>query len=167
MARTNGIEGIYRRHVQTVYRVSYSYLGSAADAEDAVQATFMKLVEHPRSFESEEHEKAWLIVAAKNHCLDVLRSASYSRVVALDECVPEPSVEDEVFADEPGEVMQAVLHLPEKYKDVVFLHYVEGRKTDDAGSPAGNDVRCKSGGTPVRGFREQSNRYGGRPDRRL
>jgi len=131
MARTNGIEGIYRRHVQTVYRVCYSYLGSAADAEDAVQATFMKLVEHPRSFESEEHEKAWLIVAAKNHCLDVLRSASYSRVVALDECVPEPSVEDEVFADEPGEVMQAVLHLPEKYKDVVFLHYVEGRKTDE------------------------------------
>ena len=109
MARTNGIEGIYRRHVQTVYRVCYSYLGSAADAEDAVQATFMKLVEHPRSFESEEHEKAWLIVAAKNHCLDVLRSASYSRVVALDESVPEPSVEDEVFADEPGEVMQAVL----------------------------------------------------------
>ena len=47
------------------------------------------------------------------------------------ECVPEPSVEDEVFADEPGEVMQAVLHLPEKYKDVVFLHYVEGRKTDE------------------------------------
>ena len=36
MARTNGIEGIYRRHVQTVYRVCYSYLGSAADAEDAV-----------------------------------------------------------------------------------------------------------------------------------
>ena len=131
MARTNGIEGIYRRHVQTVYRVCYSYLGSAADAEDAVQATFMKLVEHPRSFESEEHEKAWLIVAAKNHCLDVLKSAAHSRVVTLDENVPEPSVEDEVFADEPSEVMQAIRRLPEKYKDVLFLFYYEGRQTDE------------------------------------
>ena len=132
MARgTSTIEAIYRRHVQTVYRLCYSYLGSSAEAEDATQATFMKLVEHPRSFESEEHEKAWLIVAAKNHCLDVLRSASYSRVVALDENVPEPSVEDEVFADEPGEVMQAVLRLPEKYKDVVYLHYYEGYKLSE------------------------------------
>jgi RNA polymerase sigma-70 factor (ECF subfamily) len=132
MARGSAsIEGIYRRHVQTVYRLCYSYLGSAAEAEDAVQATFMKLVEHPRSFESEDHEKAWLIVAAKNLCLDMIRSAGRSRVVALDENVPEPSTEDEVFSDEPGEVMQAVLRLPEMYKDVLVLHYVEGKKTDE------------------------------------
>ena len=132
MARGSAsIEGIYRRHVQTVYRLCYSYLGSAAEAEDAVQATFMKLVEHPRSFESEDHEKAWLIVAAKNLCLDMIRSAGRSRVVALDENVSEPSCEDEPFADEPGEVMQAVMRLPSKYKDVLVLHYVEGKKTDE------------------------------------
>ena len=132
MARgTSTIEAIYRRHVQTVYRLCYSYLGSSAEAEDATQATFMKLVEHPRSFESEEHEKAWLIVAAKNHCLDVLKSAAHSRVVTLDENVPEPSVEDEVFADEPSDVMQAIRRLPEKYKDVLFLFYYEGRQTDE------------------------------------
>lgn len=132
MARSVGsIEGIYRRHVQMVYRLCYSYLGSSAEAEDATQALFMKLVEHPRSFEGEEHEKAWLIVAAKNHCLDVLKSAARSRVVALDERVLEPSVEDEVLADEPSEAMRAILRLPEKYKDVVFLHYFEGKRTDE------------------------------------
>lgn len=132
MARdASSIEGIYRRHVQTVYRLCYSYLGSSAEAEDATQALFMKLVEHPRSFESEEHERAWLIVAAKNHCLDVLKSAARNRVVALDEQVPEPGVEDEVFADEPSEAMRAILRLPEKYKAVVFLHYFEGRRTDE------------------------------------
>lgn len=132
MARSVGsIEGIYRRHVQMVYRLCCSYLGSSAEAEDATQAVFMKLVEHPRSFEGEEHEKAWLIVAAKNHCLDVLKSAVRSRVVALDEQVLEPSVEDEVFADEPSEAMRAILRLPEKYKDVVFLYYFEGKRTDE------------------------------------
>ena len=132
MARkASTIEGIYRRHVQTVYRLCYSYLESAAEAEDATQATFMKLVEHPRSFESEEHEKAWLIVTAKNYCLDVIKSAARSRTVALDENVPEPSTEDEVFANEPSEVMQAIKRLPEKYKDVLFLFYYEGRQTDE------------------------------------
>lgn len=139
MARgTISIEGIYRRHVQTVYRLCYSYLGSSAEAEDATQALFMKLVEHPRSFESEEHEKAWLIVAAKNHCLDVLKSAARSRVVALDERVPEPSVEDEVFKDGPSEIMQAIMRLPEKYKDVLVLFYYENRQTDEIAGMLGS-----------------------------
>ncbi len=136
--RERGIEAIYRRHVQTVYRLCYSYLGSSAAAEDAVQATFMKLVEHPRSFEDEEHEKAWLIVTAKNRCLDVLKSAAYRRVVALDETVPEPSVEDEAFSDEPSEVMQAICRLPEKYQDVLVLFYYEGRKTDEIARMVGS-----------------------------
>lgn len=132
MARgASTIEAIYRRHVQTVYRLCYSYLGSSAEAEDAVQATFMKLVEYPRSFESEDHERAWLLVAAKNLCLDLIKSAGRSRVITLDENVPEPSVEDEVFADEPSEVMQAIVRMPEKYKEVLLLFYYEGRKTDE------------------------------------
>ena len=127
MARTNGIEGIYRRHVQTVYRVCYSYLGSAADAEDAVQATFMKLVEHPRSFESEQHEKAWLIVCASNLCKDLLKSAGRTRVTAM----PEQEPADPAQADPIDATLDAVLRLPEKYKDVVYLHYYEGYKTDE------------------------------------
>lgn len=113
--------------MKTVYRLCYSFLGSAADAEDATQAVFMKLVDRPRRFSSEEHEKAWLIVCASNHCRDVLKSASRTRVITLDaEDMREPSSEDHV-----DEVLEVVLGLPEKYKDVVYLHYYEGYKTDE------------------------------------
>ena len=113
--------------MKTVYRLCYSFLGSAADAEDATQAVFLKLVNSPRTFEGEEHEKAWLIVAASNHCRDVLKSAARTRVVALDaDGVREPATEDHV-----DEVIEAVLRLPDKYKDVVYLHYYEGYKTDE------------------------------------
>ena len=121
------IEDIFRRHVQTVYRVCYSFLGSAADAEDATQATFMKLVDHPRSFESEEHEKAWLIVCASNLCKDLLKSAGRTRTVAM----PETELPDERQHDPVDETLDAVLRLPEKYKTVVYLHYYEGYKTDE------------------------------------
>nr|WP_305145194.1 sigma factor [Adlercreutzia sp. DFI.6.23] len=52
-------------------------MGSAAKAEDAAQAVFLSLVEHPRTFNDAEHEKAWLIVCAQNRCRDVMRSARW------------------------------------------------------------------------------------------
>jgi RNA polymerase sigma-70 factor (ECF subfamily) len=123
-----------------VWRLCYSYLGSSADAEDATQATFMRLVDHPRTFESEEHERAWLLVVAANICKDVLKSAAHTRVVALPEEGPEPVADStsgagvdpaEVVVKQDDEVLQAVLALPEKYKEVVYLHYYEGWKTED------------------------------------
>lgn len=140
LAEPLDIEGVYRRHVARVWRVCYSYLGSSADAEDATQVTFMRLIDHPRTFESEEHERAWLIVTASNHCKDVLKSAARTRVVAMPQDGPEPAADAEsglgadpaeTVARGDDEVLRAVLALPEKYKDVVYLHYYEGRKTDE------------------------------------
>jgi RNA polymerase sigma-70 factor (ECF subfamily) len=125
--RETGIEGIFRRHAQTVYRVCYSFMGNATDAEDATQATFMKLVERPRAFESAEHEKAWLIVCASNHCRDLLKSASRTRAVEL----PERELPDARATEPIDSTLDAVLRLPDKYKDVVYLHYYEGYKTDE------------------------------------
>ena len=119
------IERIFRTHAQTVYRVCYSFMGSAADAEDATQATFMKLVDHPRSFESEQHEKAWLIVCASNLCRDLLKSAGRTRVTAM----PERELADPHQAEPIDATLDAVLRLPERYKDVVYLYYYEGYKT--------------------------------------
>ncbi|MFR4804075.1 MAG: RNA polymerase sigma factor [Eggerthellaceae bacterium] len=56
---------LFNRHAATVYRLCYSFLGSAADAEDATQSVFMKLIARPRRFNDAEHEKAWLIVCAR------------------------------------------------------------------------------------------------------
>ena len=127
MGSTCDIEQMFRRHAQTVYRVCYSFMGNAADAEDAVQTTFMKLIDHPRDFESVEHEKAWLIVCASNLCKDILKSAGRTRVVAM----PEQEPADQRQADPIDATLDAVLRLPVKYKDVVYLHYYEGYKTDE------------------------------------
>lgn len=127
MPQTCDIEAVFRRHVQTVYRVCYSFMGNAADAEDATQATFMKLVDHPRSFESEGHEKAWLIVCASNLCRDLLKSAARTRVTAMPEREPADPHQTELL----DATLDAVLRLSEKYRSVVYLHYYEGYKTDE------------------------------------
>ena len=67
------IESIYNRHVSTIYKICYMLLQNAADAEDAVQTVFMKLISVQPQFQNTEHEKAWLIVTAQNHCKNILK----------------------------------------------------------------------------------------------
>ena len=114
---------LYGRHVDTVYRVCYTYLHNAADTEDAVQNVFIKLLEKPKSFESTEHEKAWLIRVATNHCKDVLKSTWMRRTDF--ESIPEPAVIDK----KQDETLEEVLKLPENQRICVYLYYYEGYST--------------------------------------
>ena len=57
---------IYDRECDRIYRIAMVYLRNVCDAEDAVQAVFVKLLEKPQCFEDEEHEKAWFILVTKN-----------------------------------------------------------------------------------------------------
>ena len=120
------VAGVFKRHVKSVYRLCYSYLGSAADAEDATQSVFVKLVRTPREFESEQHERAWLLACAANYCKDQLKSPRRTRAAEMP-----ADVIDENAQVEQSPVLQAVLSLPVRYKDVVYLHYYEGYKTDE------------------------------------
>lgn len=120
------IAAVFFRHVKTVYRLCYSYFGSPHDAEDATQAVFLKLVAKPQAFESVEHEKAWLLTVAANHCKDVLKSAARTRAADMPSDVLDPHA-----SAESSDLLEAVLALPAQYKDCVYLHYYEGYKTDE------------------------------------
>ena len=123
---TVDIEGVFTRQVKPVYRLCFSYLGSHAEAEDATQSVFMKLLAAPRAFADAEHEKAWLLHVAANLCKDVLKSARVKRAAEMP-----PDLEDPQAEDGPSTLLQAVLALPAVYKDCVYLHYYEGYKTDE------------------------------------
>ena len=50
-----------RRYIDTVYRVAFNYIKSPADADDITQNVFLKLLQTPKPFESDDHVKNWLI----------------------------------------------------------------------------------------------------------
>ncbi len=97
------------------------HLKNYADTEDIFQTVFLKYVLSSVSFESEEHEKAWFIRVTINACKDLLKSFFRSRTVSLEEVLEQPS---KLWPDH-REVLEAVLSLPQKYRDVVYLHYFE------------------------------------------
>lgn len=117
------IAAIYHRHVDTVYRICFSFMKNAADTEDMVQETFLKMIANGRQFASENHEKAWLIVTASNTCKDALKHWS-RQTENIDNCQIPASAP---FHD--NSMLDAILMLPVKYKEVVYLYYYEGYTT--------------------------------------
>lgn len=111
-----------KRYADMVKRICMVHLKNETDTEDIFQTVFLKYVLHSAPFESEGHEKAWLIRVTINACKDLLRDFFRSKTVPLEqwqEYAPEQS-------SESREVLAAVLALPVKYRDVVYLHYYEG-----------------------------------------
>lgn len=110
-----------------ILRLAYSYLKSREDAEDIVQDTLIRFMQSAKSFQEEEHVKAWLLRVASNLCKDKLRSASRQREVALPEGYDMAAeVKEET---EESDMMQYVLNLPDKYRSVIHLYYYEEYST--------------------------------------
>lgn len=111
-----------QRYADTVRRICMVHLKNEADTEDIFQTVFLKYVLSSVSFESEEHEKAWFIRVTINACKDLLKSFFHRHTISLDDVTERPAELPPDYRD----VWEAVISLPEKYRDVVYLHYYEG-----------------------------------------
>lgn len=123
--RTNAeIERVVNEYATMLLRVAYSQLNNRTEAEDAVQEVLLKYMEKAPIFQSEEHEKAWLLRVTINHCKNHLASAWFRKRADLDEGIP-------ALDNEELEVVSAVAALPAKYRAVVHLYYFEGYSTKE------------------------------------
>ena len=118
------ITEIYNRQVDTVYRICFSFMKNAADTEDMVQETFLRLLSSGVSFVSEEHEKAWLIVTASNLCKDTLKKW-WRKTEDIDD--PALGLQQPPF--EIDSVLDAIMKLPADQKCAVYMYYYEGYST--------------------------------------
>ena len=109
---------LYDTYADSVYRVALGYLRSPHDAQDAVQAAFCKLLEKELTVYP-GRERAFLTKLTINHCKNQLAAAKRFVPDALDDLILPAQPEDRTL-------LHAVLALPEKYRLVVVLHYMEG-----------------------------------------
>ena len=107
-------------YADMILRISYQYLKQTCDAEDICQTVFLKYIANEMTFDSMEHEKAWIIRTTINACKDHLKSAFFRRTVALEDAamVAAPPVPDTWLLD-------AMKGLPEKYRISLYLYYYE------------------------------------------
>lgn len=120
------VEGAVKRFGAPVYRLALMHTQNRTDAEDVFQETFLRLYLDGTSFADAEHLKAWLLQVTVNVCHDLHRSAWNRHRADLSEDIPFETQEDSAL-------WIAVAGLPQKYRDVIHLHYQEGYSTEEIG----------------------------------
>ncbi|MCI9467515.1 MAG: RNA polymerase sigma factor [Ruminiclostridium sp.] len=120
-----GTEEYIRRVVEDyspmLLRLAMTRSLSTADAEDAVQEVFLRLLTQLPRFRDGEHERAWLIRTTIHRASD-LRKAASNRTLPLEEAEVVAMPEEA----ESSPILSAVQALPEKYSTVIHLYYYEG-----------------------------------------
>jgi RNA polymerase sigma-70 factor (ECF subfamily) len=129
VAKTDSQEQYLRvimdKYGSRLLRLAYSYLHNMQDSEEILQDALMKLLDKAPVFESDEHEKAWLMRVTANLSKNRIE---YNKLRAADE------LKDELVAEERQDlsfVWDAVKELPENYREVIHLFYEEGYQTDE------------------------------------
>lgn len=112
---------LYQRHIGMVYQICLMLMKNVPDAEDAAQTVFRKVMEYDKPFRDSEHEKAWLIVTARNECKNQLKHWWRTKRASEDalQKLTWEQPEDE-------ELWDYILSLPEKYRMVLYLYYYQG-----------------------------------------
>jgi len=135
------------REGRRLFGVAYRLLGTVADAEDAVQETFLRWEQADRS--AIENPGGWLTTVLTRHCLDQLRSARARREAYVGPWLPEPMVEvADMVAEDPAErvaldesvslAMLVVLETLSPAERAVFvLHDVFGMDFEDVAETVG------------------------------
>ena len=127
---------------QSILRLAYSYLRNQSDAEDILQETLVRLLRSAPEFETQEHEKAWLLHVAANLSKNRLRYNRLRRADPLEETLIAQERPDLAF------VWEAVSALPVRWREVLHLYYQEEYSTAEIAqilsrkeSPVCSDLR--------------------------
>ena len=123
----SNIEQLFRQHYRRMFLTACALLGDDEEARDAVSEVFAYLLSAQWSPE-EQRAEAWLLVAVRNHCLNVLKhrkvAAEYSRIPdrrSLSHSSPLYAEIERYIAEE----------MTEPLATVVSMRYLEDRRAED------------------------------------
>lgn len=122
------VEYAVEKYSKMLFRICFSFLLNEADAEDALQETFVRYMTKAPLFRDSDHEKAWLIKVATNVCKNMLRFKKLHNHVNLSE------IGNICVSPEDADTFEAIMRLPSKYKVILDLYYMEGYKANEIAS---------------------------------
>lgn len=125
------LDEIMDTYGQMIQQLAYTYVKDKSIAEDLTQDIFIKVYKKLEQYDGRASIKTWIYQIAINHCKDYLKSW-YHRKVMLTEKMSEmiaskrDNIEQQIIEkNEEKQLVNAVLQLPVKYREVVFLYYFE------------------------------------------
>lgn len=127
------LETLFREHYDQIFRTAYRVTGSPSDAEDVLQTVFLRLVRREEGLDLKPNPAGYLLRAAINASLDIMRSRTRARAVGLDD-IEHEQLESSFLNPEAQHadkelrslIQEAIAKLGPKAAEMFVLRYFEG-----------------------------------------
>ena len=141
---SEAISALVAQYSTTLYRVAYSISRNSAEAEDAVQETFLRVLRHREKLGEIRDHRVWLVRITWNIVLDRKRRAKTrpetEDLADLVRTLPgnRPTAEREaISAQERARILALIDRLPRKEREALLLSAVEELSTAQAAAVLG------------------------------
>ena len=124
--RTEAFEALLTAYQDRVFRLCYSMLGDRAQAEDAAQESFLRIWKSMERYRGDAALGTWIFSITRNVCLTAITKRGAQRSAPIEEA------ERGGYApDRERDMLRLVGQLPENYRQVVMLFYMEERSYEE------------------------------------
>lgn len=117
-------DDLYQKYASIVFRTAYYFLLNKDDAEDIVQEVFIKYFISNKTFNDDDHEKAWILTVTANLSKNVLRSKSRQNL-ELDDTIKIVDNKFEKATTNHLDLEEAMIRLTANQRLVIYLFYYE------------------------------------------
>jgi RNA polymerase sigma factor (sigma-70 family) len=125
-------DALFRAHAPAVFAVCLANTRNHHDAEDIMQAVFLKSIAKVSSVREPARVRAWLMQVARRLCVDFHRGRKTTEPLTI-----EPPAQPSQEAVQCERLHEAIQKLPENYREAIVLYYLDGRKCSSVAASLG------------------------------
>src|SRR6185295_5803595 len=133
-------DAVYRDNVTWVYRLMYSKVGNQPDAEDLTAEVFMTALKPMRVSATVPEVRKYLRMTARTVLASYWGERMGRPVTSIEEDVPEAIEPESVTSDAPDKVRRLLERLPDNYRRILELRFLQAFSVREAASQMGVSV---------------------------
>ena len=133
-------DSVYRDNVTWVYRLMYRKVGNQPDAEDLTAEVFMTALRPMRMSATVPEVRKYLHMTSRTVLAGYWKDRMGRQITTIDDDVPESSEPEQVAGDAPETVRRLLQRLPDNYRRILELRFLQAASVRESASQMGVSV---------------------------
>jgi RNA polymerase sigma-70 factor (ECF subfamily) len=133
-------EAVYQDNATWVYRTIFARVGNRADAEDLTAEVFLAALRPLRLTASVGEIRSYLRATARTVLAAHWRETLGREITTIDDDIAQPPESEEAISTAPQRVAKVLEQLPDNYRRVLELRFLQGRSIKESAAELGVSV---------------------------